>query len=263
MPLERHRQVAQLWDWLPAFRAAAEYESLQRAALALSVSPSALSRSIKRLEETLGQPVFTRSPTGLALTRCGAALLEATRNAMRLVHDALPHAGLREFRVAAQGPVLERLLFDAVLDEPEGLFVQIAVPGDDVSEWLRCGSVDLVLTSEPLEDRGLQVTALPPFVMVLAGRGEQASWGALDWPELRWPGATLISQGVDALVRWGERGRAAVHLPRGLVPPGWTEFEVTRTVPVFVARRQDLTQAPEPLLRLEGALRNTVQGTWV
>jgi len=88
-PLERARLVAQLWDWLPAFRAVAETEHLPTAALAMRVAPSALSRAVGLLEDAVGHLLFDRTGRRLVLNDRGALLLEAVRDAMRGVHSAL------------------------------------------------------------------------------------------------------------------------------------------------------------------------------
>lgn len=260
MPLDRHRQVAQLWDWLPAFRAAAEYESLQRAALALSVSPSALSRSIKKLEESLGHHLFTRSPTGLTLTEPGHRLLDATREAMRRVHDALPGDPHHEVRTAAVGAALEHLLFDALLEQPPLRAHQGLVAALDFEERLRCGEVDFVLAHDVEDARGLSVTALPSLPLVLASAtGERSEVAAVDAPGLRWPGATLHTQGLERLVSLGARSGLTVHLPRCLVPSGWTVHEVTSALPVIAVRRKDLGAPAERLTRLERAVTQRLE----
>ena len=58
--VQRAVRVSQLWSWLPAFRTVAETEHLPTAARMLELSPSALSRSVKQLEDSLGRPLFTR-----------------------------------------------------------------------------------------------------------------------------------------------------------------------------------------------------------
>jgi DNA-binding transcriptional LysR family regulator len=87
--LERYRQIAHLWNWLPAFRIVAEFQSVHKAAAELAISPSALSRTVKLLEEALGGDLFTRHQTGLSLTPLGTELLSVTRDSMRRVHDCL------------------------------------------------------------------------------------------------------------------------------------------------------------------------------
>ncbi|MEM9067535.1 MAG: LysR family transcriptional regulator [Myxococcota bacterium] len=81
------REVAQYWSWLPAFRAVAETQHLPTAAKALCLSPSAVSRTIKLLEEQLGYPLFDRTQGRLKLNERGAVLLRSVRTAMRVVHE--------------------------------------------------------------------------------------------------------------------------------------------------------------------------------
>jgi DNA-binding transcriptional LysR family regulator len=60
---------------LKAFEAAARGGSFVAAAAELNVSPSAISRLVKLLEQRLGVALFERLPNGLALTERGAAYL--------------------------------------------------------------------------------------------------------------------------------------------------------------------------------------------
>jgi LysR family transcriptional regulator, glycine cleavage system transcriptional activator len=59
---------------LAAFEASARHRSVNRAASELNVTPGAVSRQIKALEEELGVPLFGRTPTGLTLTADAEAL---------------------------------------------------------------------------------------------------------------------------------------------------------------------------------------------
>lgn len=59
---------------LRAFEAAARHMSFAQAANELNVTPAALSFQIKRLEEDLGQPVFTRLNRAVELTEVGRLL---------------------------------------------------------------------------------------------------------------------------------------------------------------------------------------------
>jgi LysR family glycine cleavage system transcriptional activator len=59
---------------LAAFEASARHRSVKRAADELNVTPGAVSRQIKGLEEELGVPLFGRSQTGLTLTADAEAL---------------------------------------------------------------------------------------------------------------------------------------------------------------------------------------------
>jgi DNA-binding transcriptional LysR family regulator len=69
----RHYRLPSLTS-LAAFEATARHRSIQRAASELNVTPGAVSRQIKTLEEELCVPLFVRSPTGLTLTADAEAL---------------------------------------------------------------------------------------------------------------------------------------------------------------------------------------------
>jgi DNA-binding transcriptional LysR family regulator len=244
MALDRHQEVAQVWNWLPAFRAAAEYESLQRAALALSVSPSALSRSIRLLEEALGVSLFTRSPSGLSLTSHGQHLLAATRDAIRLVHDGFP-TPLARMKVGAVGPVLNTLLTEAVVSVlSDGGLRLAAVEDDAVAEQVCCGELDLALTHDaPLKRQILTVEALPSLELVLAGSPavSPSRVASLDRHEFASPGADLICATLEGVRAVSQRLRVPMLIPRCLVPEGTPIVEEgVRSVPVFLIRRREV-----------------------
>ena len=69
---------------LIAFARAASLGSYTAAARALSVSPSAISKSVQRLEEHFGLKLFTRTTRSLTLTPEGRDLFE---RAMRILHE--------------------------------------------------------------------------------------------------------------------------------------------------------------------------------
>ncbi len=87
--MERLRRVARLWSWLPAFRAVAESQHLPTASAQLFVSASALSRTIRLLENDLGRRLFLRNGRRIELNEAGQGFLVAVRNAMRMVHEGL------------------------------------------------------------------------------------------------------------------------------------------------------------------------------
>jgi DNA-binding transcriptional LysR family regulator len=87
--MERLRRVSSLWSWLPAFRAVAETQHLPTASSQLFVSASALSRTIRLLEEDLGRRLFLRNGRRIELNESGQRLLVAVRNAMRMIHEGL------------------------------------------------------------------------------------------------------------------------------------------------------------------------------
>jgi DNA-binding transcriptional LysR family regulator len=67
------------------FEAAGRLRSFKLAAAELNVTPSAVSHGIVGLEETLGTPLFVRTPRGLSLTHAGADYLTYVSEALSLI----------------------------------------------------------------------------------------------------------------------------------------------------------------------------------
>ena len=83
--------------------AAAETGQVSRAAIELNVSQSAVTTSIRQLEEILGIKLLTRSSTGVSLTTDGEQFLRHARNILTTVDEAL-HFRSRSIQQVA-GPV--------------------------------------------------------------------------------------------------------------------------------------------------------------
>lgn len=257
MPLERHQRVARIWDWLPAFRAVAEYQSLQRAGLALAVSPSALSRSVKLLEEALGLSLFTRSATGLLLTAAGERLLAATRDAMRRVDDGVPELQPGRVRLGAAGPALQRLVCEAALDaQLHGSFTFSEVSLLEAGERLLCGDLDVVLAHEPLDGQQLRVEPLPsqPWVLAVGPGSARDRVATLEASASAWPSAVATAATLEQLfIIAGRMGLAAVA-PLEALPQGWQVAERQEGRPVFMAVREYAAEPPAFIAALHQAL---------
>src|ERR1700761_4087996 len=82
---------------LAAFLAIAEERSFTKAGKRLGVSPSAMSHSIRGLEETLGVRLLSRTTRSVAPTEAGEQLLMRLRPALADIQDALGQlSGLRD-----------------------------------------------------------------------------------------------------------------------------------------------------------------------
>lgn len=75
-------------DQLRYFLCVARRQSFTRAAEELGISQPALSRSIQKLEEELGQPVFERKTRSVVLTDAGLLLQSRASQALALLEDA-------------------------------------------------------------------------------------------------------------------------------------------------------------------------------
>ena len=74
-------------DTMRVMVALAELQSVRAAADALSLSPSAISKQLKRLEDQVGRPLFARSRTGVVPTADGADLAQLGRRFLALVDE--------------------------------------------------------------------------------------------------------------------------------------------------------------------------------
>ena len=147
------------YDSLRVFHLAARHQSLTAAAEALHLTKGAVSHQIKRLEEQLGFPVFTREHRGVALTEKGERLWRAA------------HAAFGD---------LEREISD--LQEREPLRITVGLATYVASRWLSprlmtfmAAHPRIALRLQPLID----LIDLETHGIDLAIR-----WGKGDWRDL-------------------------------------------------------------------------------
>lgn len=155
-------------DQLRYFLKVAELGNFTRAAEAAGLSQPALSRSIARLEQELGQPVFERQTRQATLSDAGRILLDRARNILALVDDA--KAQIRDdgrtgrVRVAAIPTIAPFLLpgFLRVFGRafPEASVVVREDTTDDVLKRLSDGEVDVAVLARPVKAKHLKVEDL-------------------------------------------------------------------------------------------------------
>ncbi|AGS26607.1 LysR family transcriptional regulator [Rhizobium etli] len=152
-----------------AFARAASLGSYTAAARSLSVSPSAISKSVQRLEERLGVRLFTRTTRSLALTSEGRELHE---HALRLLREAeaieqaavasrAEPAGL--IKVTAPLPVGIHILAPA-LPRFRALYPRVSVDlriGDQFADLIEEG-IDVAIRVGDLADSRLITRKLGP-----------------------------------------------------------------------------------------------------
>lgn len=257
--MKRVQRLTTLWNWLPAFRAVAETEHLPSASEALNVSASALSRSIRLLEEDVGQPLFDRVGRNIHLNAAGKKLLMKVRSAMRLVDEGLQAVGEGQLvgavNISVPGPMASMFVLPAVAgladEHPDLVPVISSYPADEVASLLLRGKVDIALNDEPIADDGLATEALTEIRHglycgpdhPLCGKGHTSLEEIAKHPFVaplpdsqgvtpdQWPPhlprkigvrAVQMQVGIDAIARGGMLG----------------------VMPDFVARHHHLTQIP-------------------
>ena len=87
---------------LMSFLAVARQLSFSRAATDLGVSPSALSHTIRGIEERLGVRLLNRTTRSVALTEAGERLVGRIGPAFRDIDDALDDLNASQGRVAGK-----------------------------------------------------------------------------------------------------------------------------------------------------------------
>jgi DNA-binding transcriptional LysR family regulator len=170
---------------LRSFVVVAEERHFGRAAERLHISQPALSKRLRRLEETIGGPVLRRGYRDVRLTEPGRVLLERTRLLLReadrtieLSREAVRgEAGLLRigFGVASITHLLPRVLLRFRRTHPKVQIEMRDMSSPAQAEALRRGEIDLGFVRQPLLDD--EIESLPILHERLAAAvGTPASW---------------------------------------------------------------------------------------
>lgn len=205
------------YNHLRYFQAVAHEGNLTRAAARLNVSQSAVSTQIRRLEERLGQALFTRQGRALHLTEAGRIALDHADSIFATGRELL--ATLQDGRGQRQALRVGSL---ATLSRNFQLaFLRPLLGRTDVEVILRSGSaaelfnalaalhLDLVLTNQPppadaltpfvvqrLDEQKLSLIGVPELCPVSVTLAERLEEAALVLPSA----ASGLRMGFDALL---------------------------------------------------------------
>jgi LysR family hydrogen peroxide-inducible transcriptional activator len=155
-------------EQLRHFLKVAELGNFTRAAEAVNLSQPALSRSIARLEEELGQPLFERRTRQVIPTDSGNLLVGRARQILTLVDDAKAEihddGKTGRIRVAAI-PTIAPYFLPERLKEFHRSFplAQVIVQEDTTENLLRKlsdGEIDVAIASLPIDTKYLQTEPL-------------------------------------------------------------------------------------------------------
>lgn len=257
-------------DLMRAFLAVADTGSVTGAADRVGRTQSAVSMQIRRLEDSLGQPLFLRLPRGVALTPRGEQLLPYARRVTSLLDEAAT-----ALRVAPlQGPVrigIPDEYSETVLPRALAAFAE-RHPAVEV--WVRCDhslAQDAALGADELDlaviyDRSHQTPAevlcVDPTVWVTSMVHAQhlrrplpiavcsrSDWckvyaiRSLDQQGLPWRSAfeCEVASGMRVAVR---TGLAIAALSRSTIPPGCRELTAADGFPIVDSSRVVLRRNP-------------------
>jgi DNA-binding transcriptional LysR family regulator len=155
---ERFKATTDVWNWLPAFRAVAETEHLPTAGEMMNVTPPALSRAVRQLEEAVGRELFVRSGRSITLNEDGRRLAIAVRMAMRTVHTALEELAEERFQglfrwtsTWSMSSIIVDVLADVLVEHPRLMPQMHPIGVDDTVARLLRGELDLAVTMQPVD----------------------------------------------------------------------------------------------------------------
>ncbi len=141
------------------FRAVARNGVLTRAAQTLGISQSALSIQLRKLEESLGQNLFSREQKRLVLTEAGRLVLDYAETIFKTgeeLMDTLQHRGARQRQVVRIGVVatmsrnfvIQTLL--PLIDRPDVELVLRSGSLRELLDHLGAHTIDLILSNLPV-----------------------------------------------------------------------------------------------------------------
>jgi DNA-binding transcriptional LysR family regulator len=155
--LGEFRLTVELRD-IEYFAVVAEHRNVRRASEALGLSPPALSKSLRRLEQAMRAKLVERTPKGVDLTPVGVALLaqvQRLRLTLQDIHreaEDLSQGRAGHLRIGVGATTVEDLpeTYAALLQEAPRLTAQITVgDNDEMVPALDHGELDLIFNVLP------------------------------------------------------------------------------------------------------------------
>jgi LysR family hydrogen peroxide-inducible transcriptional activator len=155
-------------EQLAYFQCVAEARNFTRAAERLNLSQSALSRSVARLEEELGQPLFERKSRSVELTDAGQLFQSRAAQILRIVEDTKAEicddGKTGRVRVGAIPTVAPFFLPDLLREFSDNHKQATVIVQEDTTDNLlrRCtqGELDVVILALPIPAKYLEVDKL-------------------------------------------------------------------------------------------------------
>jgi DNA-binding transcriptional LysR family regulator len=256
---------------LRAFDAVWRHGRLGPACRELNISQPALSHSLKRLREQLGDPLFLKVPNGMQPTARAKQLAPAVQSALSNIHDAIftapcfdPKSATRTFTLAmsdlSEVGFLPRLMSRLMSDAPSIKIRSVSLVPQDLMPAMQTGSVDLAIGYFPHVDSSdiLQQFLFEDSYVCVARAGHPSVQGLLTTQQFReLPHAVVNSAtrtpGVveGSLRKYKVDGREVLHSSHFLsIPMIIASTDLVVLVPESVgemfSRFMDLQVLPPP-----------------
>lgn len=159
------------FDQLEYFRTTAAYGSISRAAQAMHITQPALSRSIARLEDEVGVPLFDRDRHHIVLNEYGKVFLAEIEHAFIHVNSAL--SCVRQMYMAKQnilsiaysnGEIILPVISKFIVDNPELSIREHRFPQQEIEKYLISQKFELgFFTTAPKVSDLLALEAICPI----------------------------------------------------------------------------------------------------
>lgn len=271
-----------------------ERGSLTAAAVALSTTPSVISRALARLEARLGTQLLRRTTRSLGLTDAGRLYLEQTRTALCLIDDAeravQAEGGEVTGRIRISAPTTFghfRLpaLLQSFAERNPAVKVDLNISNrnvdlaaDDFDFAIRQGVLkDSSLIARKLEDAQLVLVCAPTYVQrrglprdmealaqhdcltfLLPRTGRAVPWQFMrDGEELDWPPASALEVTEDALgvVSLAEAGLGICQTFRFIAQERLERGVLVEVLPELKGRSRPFSLIYTPQRRMTAAAR--------
>ncbi len=237
---------------LSYFLAIARHRNFRRAGLELGISTSALSHSLRGLEESVGVRLLNRSNRSVTLTAAGEELLAEIADPFDRIDHALD--GLNRFRGSPAGRIRLNLLDLAAthLIAPVMPVFMDRYPDIEIDLRVSNGIVDVI---ESGADAGIRYGGTVPEDMIAQRLSAEIRWvtvgapayferfGVPDHPgDLSRHRCLQIRLGDERIYRWEfERGSEAVEM----AVPGAVTIDDSGTALALARRGAGIMYAPE------------------
>lgn len=230
--------------------------NLTRAGEIVGLSQPAMSNALARLRRAFDDPLFVRTPQGMAPTPVARQMIGPARQALRLLADSVterdwfdPAAARQTFRLSmgdlGEARLLAPLLGHLDRQAPDVGIESFQVPRRDLLRELAAGSVDLAIDVPLLSDPNVRHTALyhDRYVCVVRG-GHPVLDRTFDvdaFVSLRHIHISSRPRGAGhadmALERLGRRRVIALRAQHYLMAPGIVaSTDLALTIPLGFAR---------------------------
>jgi DNA-binding transcriptional LysR family regulator len=197
---------------LTAFVAVAEQRSFSKAAMAVGISASTMSQTIRSLEERLGVRLLNRTTRSVALTEAGDRLLQQIHPALDELGDALESlaafsdrpAGVLRLSVAS---IAAKMVIDPVLPSFRAAYpaVSLDIMVDDSQIDIVDGGFDAGIRIAPRIERDMIAVRVSPEsrLIAVASPAYLAAHGRPETPaDLRRHDCIRLRHSTGAIKKW-------------------------------------------------------------